>query len=189
MNFSNILLGALIVFFIVHFVLAIREGNKKKTPYCLVCKQTGQTFPLDAETMAQLIEKEIQLDFTHTAKVIFSQVANAFAKGHLSCVKSYLNEKVLPVFQEAIAQRDSLKQTTEFSLIGFKEVKIISDEPNKKIVTFTTEQVNLLKDADNNVIEGDPLYVATVTENWTFEKKGENAWVVSAIENMEAHFA
>lgn len=189
MIFSNILLGFVILFFCVRLFFAIREGNKTKNKICLVSKKTGEVIELDAKAMSEFIDKEIQADFSNTAKMIFARVADGFAKGRIADIKNYLNEKVFPVFQQAILSRESLHQKAEFTLIGFKDVKILENSPNKKVVCFTTEQINLLKDEKDKVIEGDPLYVATVTENWTFTKKKEDSWVVSAIENKEAHFA
>lgn len=189
MIFSNILLSIVILFFIVQLVFAIREKKGKQGKLCLISKKTGEVIELDATSFSDFINKEMETDFSNTAKVIFSRVSDAFAKGRLSDIKNYLNDKVLPVFQEAISTRENLHQKAEFTLIGFKSVKVLEDAPTKKVVSFTTEQINLLKDEKDNVIEGDPLYVATVTENWTFIKKKEDMWVVSAIQGKEAHFA
>ncbi len=189
MIFSNILLSALVIFFGIRLFLAIKEAKSNKPKIRLISKKTGQVLELDTLAVANFIDKEIQMDFTNTAKMIFASVAEAFAKGRLADIKNYLHDRALPVFQQAIKAREDLHQKVEFTLIGFKDVAIVQDTPTKKVVSFTTEQINLLKDEKNNVIEGDPLYVATVKENWTFVQKKENAWVVSAIEPKEAHFA
>jgi len=131
----------------------------------------------------------LQADFTNVAKVMFVSISEAFAKGRLADIKNYLNDRVLPIFQQAISARENLHQKVEFTLIGFKNVTVVQDTPTKKVVSFTTEQINLLKDEKDKVIEGDPLYVATVTEDWTFVQRKENSWVVAAIEPKEAHFA
>lgn len=189
MIFSNILLGALILFFCVHLFMAIRERMKKNPKIRLISKKTGQVFELNAEQMTELINKEVLADFSITAKAAFKCVAESFASGHLADAKKYLSDHVLPIFQKKISDREAKHQKAEFTLIGFKDVSIMEDTPHKKVISFTTEQVNLLRDENNNVIEGDPLYVATVTEAWTFVQKKENVWVVNAIENKEAHFA
>ena len=188
MFFSNILLSALILFFVLQLFFAVRE-KKNKGKLRLISKKTGQVIELDAASFTDFINKEIESDFSNTAKLIFARVSEAFAKGSLGEIKQYLNERVLPVFEQAISDREKLHQKADFTLIGFKSVDILEDAPTRKVVSFTTEQINLLKDEQNNVIEGDPLYVSTVTENWTFTQKKENAWVVSAIESKEAHFA
>ena len=189
MIFTNILLGAVILFFILQLVFALRDKQKGGRKLCLISKKTGEVIELDASSFSDFINKEIEADFSTTARFIFTRVSEAFAKGHLSDVKNYLNDKVLPIFQDAVSVRENLHQKAEFTLIGFKDVKILQDEPTRKVVSFTTEQINLLKDEKDNIIEGDPLYVATVTEDWVFTKKKENMWVVSGIQSKEAHFA
>ena len=37
-------------------------------------------------------------------------------------------------------------------------------------VEFVSEQVNVLRDKDNQIIEGDENYIQTITDVWTFEK-------------------
>lgn len=189
MIYSHIIITILILFFCVYLVAAIREGNKKGDKIRLMSKTTGQVLEINASQISDFINKELMADFTITAKAIFKCVAEAFAAGHLSDIKKYLGENVLPVFQQNLADREKLEQHAEFTLIGFKEVKLLVDNPDKKIVSFTTEQINLLKDKTGNVIEGDPLYVATVTELWTFVPQNKDKWVVQSIQNTEAHFA
>lgn len=189
MILSNIIITALILFFCIHLFGAIRERSKKNDKIRLMSKTTGQVLEINATQISDFINQEILADFTITAKAIFKCVAEAFATGHLSEMKRYLDDGVLPVFQKALAVREQAQQKAEFTLIGFKEVKILEDAPERKIVSFTTEQINLLKDSTGNVIEGDPLYVATVTEQWTFVAKNKDKWVVQSIQNMEGHFA
>ena len=38
------------------------------------------------------------------------------------------------------------------------------------MVKFVSEQVNLLKNAEGEVIEGDENYVQKISDTWTFEK-------------------
>ena len=189
MILSNILLGILVLFFCVQLVAAIRESMKKKPKIRLISKKTGQVFELDAAQMSSMLQEEILSDFTVMAKTIFQHVAEGFSKGRLIDIKKYLDEKVLQVFQEKISERETHHQKAEFTFIGFKNIQLIEDMPTKKVVSFTTEQVNLLRDENDKIIEGDSLYVATVTENWTFTQKKEQTWVVSGIESKEAHFA
>lgn len=189
MIWSNILITILVLFFCAHLWAAIREKTQKADKVRLISKTTGQVLEIQANQISDFINKEILSDFTITAKAIFKCVAESFAEGRLAEIKRYLDDNVLPIFQETLAVRAQQQQKAEFTLIGFKEVKVLEDNPDKKVVSFTTEQVNLLRDKEGNVIEGDPLYVATVTEKWTFVAKNKDKWVVQSIQNMEAHFA
>ena len=186
---SNIIITILILFFCLQLFRAIREKTQKKDKIRLMSKTTGQVLELNAAQISDFINNELMADFTITAKAIFKHVAESFARGKLSEIKKYLSDNVLAVFQKTLSERENLQQNAEFVLIGFKDVRVLEDMPEKKIVSFTTEQINLLKDKTGHVLEGDPLYVATVTELWTFISKGKDKWVVQSIQNMEGHFA
>ncbi|MBQ4471683.1 MAG: TIM44-like domain-containing protein [Alphaproteobacteria bacterium] len=189
MILTHILLGMVILFFALRLFFAIREAKKAPHKIRLISKETGEILEVNMAEAPQILSDLVANDFTYTAKFIFTRVTDAFAKGRVCDIKKYLNDKVLPVFEQAVENRNKQQQTMEFSLIGFKEVKVLENHPQEKLVSFTTEQVNLLKDKENKVIEGDPLYVATVNERWTFTKEPNNNWVISRIEAGEAHFA
>ena len=189
MILNPIIITILILFFCVRLFLAVRETKKNGDKIRVMSKKTGQILEIDAAQISDFIDKELKADFTITARAIFKCVSEAFASGHLAESKKYLADNVLPVFQAILDTRAKEQQKAEFTLIGFKEVKLLEDTPDKKVVSFTTEQINLLKDKEGNVLEGDPLYVATVTEHWTFVSKNKDKWVVQSIKNMEAHFA
>ena len=60
-------------------------------------------------------------------------------------------------------------------MIGFVEtevesVRFVDDDKVNLVVKFVSEQVNLLKNAEGEVIEGDENYVQTISDVWTFEK-------------------
>ena len=71
-------------------------------------------------------------------------------------------------------------------LIGFVETEVESVcfvENNKVnlVVKFVSEQVNLLKNAEGEVIEGDENYIQQISDIWTFEKSLDakvNNWVL-----------
>ena len=51
----------------------------------------------------------------------------------------------------------------------------------KIVVEFVSEQVNLLKNADGEIIEGDENFVQKITDVWTFERylnAKNNNWVL-----------
>jgi predicted lipid-binding transport protein (Tim44 family) len=53
----------------------------------------------------------------------------------------------------------------------------------KIIVDFDSEQINILKNADGEVVEGDENFVQNITDVWTFERslnaKSKNWLLVS----------
>jgi predicted lipid-binding transport protein (Tim44 family) len=71
-------------------------------------------------------------------------------------------------------------------LINFVEtdveaVNFVADDKVNVVVKFVSEQVNLLKDAQGEVLEGDENYVQKISDIWTFEKSLNpkiNNWVL-----------
>ena len=85
-------------------------------------------------------------------------------------------DKVLSkIPQEIINQRKAEGITSETDLIGFNEAeitsaKISSNDIAKITVKFVSEQVNILKNKDDEVIEGDENFIQNITDVWTFER-------------------
>ena len=81
-------------------------------------------------------------------------------------------------------EREKQGHKMEFSLISICSSKIIRDTKNplKVTVEFISEQVNVLRDASGEVLEGDPLFIGKVMDTWTFEKqKGiRSDWIITS---------
>lgn len=78
-------------------------------------------------------------------------------------------------FEKVINDRKEQGIISETDLIGFVEtevesVRFVDDDKVNLVVKFVSEQVNLLKNAEGEVIEGDENYVQTISDVWTFEK-------------------
>ena len=115
------------------------------------------------------------------AKDMFTRIVQGFTTGNLDKIKTLISPKVLMVFKNAIESRHVQNQHMDFTLVDFKNVKLIKTDSDKvRQVAFTTEQINLLKDKDGNIISGDPMYVTTVNEIWTFEQQADKSWLLTA---------
>ena len=78
-------------------------------------------------------------------------------------------------FSGAIEARNSDKIKSEFTFIGMKESSV---EKYEKIqdnifatVKFVSDIISVKKDKTNNVLEGNPDRIKTVTDHWKFSKK------------------
>lgn len=123
-------------------------------------------------------------------KTRFVQITTAYASDQIQSVKSFMNETVYRSFEQAISQRREKGYRMDYKLVDFKKVQM-DEKPAQKLywVDFETEQVNLLKDKDEKVIEGDPMYLTLVRERWLFKWDDKAGWVLSAVQNLEAHAA
>ena len=113
--------------------------------------------------------------FIKGAQKAFELILTSFSKGDSKTLSGLVNKELLSKFDTVIDERKEQGITSETDLIGFVEtevesVKFTEDNKVNVVVKFVSEQVNLLKNADGDVIEGDENYVQTISDVWTFEK-------------------
>lgn len=147
--------------------------------------------PADLENMSEqdkLLAKIPAFDkqgFINGANKVFELVLAAFNSGNMESVKELISKKILTAFNEVIAQRKDEKLTSEVDFICFdkseiKDVRILKNSV-KIAVEFITEQVNLLRNAEGKVIEGDENFIQKITDVWTFERSlnaQSNKWLL-----------
>ena len=112
--------------------------------------------------------------FIKGAQRAFEIILSAFSKGDKKTLSSLVNAELLEKIEKLLEERQKEGVTSETDLIGFTETEIESvhflDDKVNLVVKFVSEQVNLLKNAEGEIIEGDENYVQTISDVWTFEK-------------------
>ena len=118
---------------------------------------------------------------------VFEMVLQAFSSGELDKIKSLLSKKVYDAFFAAYNYRRENNLTSEVDFICFdkseiKDVKLLKNSV-RIVVEFVSEQVNILRNGDGVVVEGDENFVQKITDTWTFERslnaKNKNWTLVS----------
>ena len=78
-------------------------------------------------------------------------------------------------FNQAISDREDKGIKSELTFIGMKESNLEKYEKvQDKIfatVKFVSDIISVKKDKNNNVLEGNPDRIKTVTDHWKFSKK------------------
>ena len=123
--------------------------------------------------------------FLQGARKVFELILLAFSKGELAQIKELVNKKVYEAFDNALAERKEKNMTSEVDFICFdkseiKDVKFLKNSI-KVVVEFVSEQVNLLRNAQGEVVQGDENFVQKITDVWTFERMvnaKNNNWVL-----------
>ncbi len=123
--------------------------------------------------------------FLQGARRVFELVLNAFSRGDLLPVKDLVSKKVFEAINGVITERKENNITSEVDFICFdksevKDVKMLKNSI-KVVVEFVSEQVNLLRNAKGEVVEGDENFVQKITDVWTFERMlnaKNNNWVL-----------
>ena len=92
-------------------------------------------------------------EFLVGARVAFEMILDAFAAGDVKTLKTLLDPGVFADFEAA----DIVEAYMEGRIANIT-------------IKFVTEQVNVTRDAEGQVAEGNPNEVITVTDFWTFAR-------------------
>ena len=170
------------------FDIIIKEAEKNK-------QKTASTSPQESKDVSNLAEPQKTLakipnfeenNFLTGAKRAFEIILTAFSKADLETLEMLVNKTIYNKFKEIIEKRKAEGITSELDFIGFDKAEIVDAKISKNniakiTVEFVSEQVNLLKDKEEKIIEGDDKYIQTITDKWTFEKSITSAnpnWIL-----------
>lgn len=199
LHFLDIIILLLVVLFIFNRlknVLGTRPEGTKATPlseesaakiFDIIMAENERNAKRQAQDITPQAEKsplQQEMDkipgfnpdaFLNGAKRAFEIIVTAFAKGDVETLEGLVSPKLVKKFQDVLRQRQADGITAETDLIGFTETAIISVKIGKNdiakiTVKFVSEQVNLLKNAKDEIIEGDENFVQNITDVWTFER-------------------
>lgn len=108
------------------------------------------------------------------ARIAFELVLSAYASGDTDALKPLLSAEVLDNFSQPIREREAAGETMEHTLIGVKSADIVEaflDSGTAHVtVKFVTDQATVTRDANGEVVDGDPSAVTEVTDFWTFAR-------------------
>ena len=151
-------------------------------------KKEEQIIPLDGvDAVLAEIPDFNKAAFLRGAQRAFEVIIKAFAEGDTETLGALTSKKTFKKFCDIIDARKSEGQTAETDFIGMDKAEIIDAKLSKNtakiVVNFISEQVNLLKNADGEIIQGDENFVQTIDDVWTFERdlnKHSNIWLLSS---------
>lgn len=113
-------------------------------------------------------------DFIAGARGAFEMIIGAFAEGEVKTLRPLLANDVYDDFSGAIKDREGRNETLETNLIGITSADMIEAEMQQKTafvtLKFVSEQVNVTKDSEGRIVDGDPNTVSKVTDIWTFAR-------------------
>ncbi len=104
----------------------------------------------------------------------FEMVIGAFAEGETKTLRPLLSNDVYRDFAGAIEDRERAGQTLETTLVGINSAEIMDAELQGRTafvtVKFVSEQINVLRDKDGEVVPDEPSQVTKITDVWTFAR-------------------
>lgn len=112
--------------------------------------------------------------FLEGAKSAYEMIVQNFARGDLDRIRPYIAPDVLKAFEIAVEGRRHAGQTMEVSLVGIEKVEVVSSEQRSNhlevTVAFRSDQIRVVRDAEGEVIDGDPNRIDLVRDRWTFSR-------------------
>ena len=131
--------------------------------------------------------------FLEGAGKAFEMIVTAYAKHDADALRPLVSGDVYARFAAAIQDREDRGETMETELVVLKPPKLegveVRDNRAFVDVRFQSEQVNIVKDKDGKVIDGDREHVDSVTDVWTFARDLTTAdpnWALVATRSVEA---
>ncbi|MGM0584170.1 MAG: Tim44/TimA family putative adaptor protein [Pseudomonadota bacterium] len=128
-------------------------------------------------------------EFVAGAKSAYEMILMAFETGDTDSLKPLLSDEVYESFAAAISERERNGLTVEARFIGVKEARIFSaiyTEETREAdieVRFVGELVSVVRNAEHEVVEGDPNEIRRQTDLWTFTRRmgaDDPNWILTA---------
>ena len=125
--------------------------------------------------------KDFETDFTVNnfvsgAKMAYEIILMAFEKGDLNTLQQHLSEEVYNDFEKVVVDRFDKGFIVDAQFVGMREIRIKNAQFNKKnneaeiTMLFRSELTSVVRDKNNNVIEGNPDSIRKNSETWTFSR-------------------
>lgn len=130
------------------------------------------------------------LAFADGARSAFTTIVEAFARGDTQPLRSLLDGPTFASFDAAIRGRNERREKAETTLIGFEASDIAGAEMEGSLarvtVRFISEQINVVRNAEGQIADGNPNEVQKVVDLWTFRrdtKSSDPNWVLVKTES------
>ena len=180
-GYIDIILLAMIAGFIIlrlRNILGRKTGHQNKVFTSFDEKKFEQfkkeTLKPEDKKQKETLEGFKKEDFLKGAESAYESIIVAFAEGKRNKLKELLRPDVAKNFEQAITQREADNIKSELTFIGMKKSEVEKFEKIKNelyvTVKFVCEIISVKRDKNNNIIEGNPDKIKTVTDHWQFSK-------------------
>ena len=178
-GFIDIILLAMIAGFIIlrlRNILGKRTGHEGKSPSAFEGKKYDQFKPeiISKPTLKTTLDVDEKKEFLKGAEIAYENIITSFAKGEKEKLKAYLTKAIYINFEQAIDHRNKEDIKSELTFVGIKKSSVEKFEKiNNEFMTtvkIICEIISVKKDKNENIIEGNPDKIKTVTDYWRFSK-------------------
>lgn len=134
----------------------------------------GSALDAALRTLTQADRTFDQAHFVGGAKMAYEMIVTAFANGDRKALKPLLSRDVYEGFSGAIDGREKAGHKVETRFVGIDRAEIVEASVKGGIaeitVRFVSQLITVTRDAQGQVVEGDPARVSDVIDVWTFAR-------------------
>ena len=128
-------------------------------------------------------------EFLDGSKKAFEFIIKNYSEEKLEPLKKLLSSSIYNDFESQIDARVKKSQNLDITIIGIKSAEIVKASLKSKIalicVKFSSEQVQVVKDLEGKIVEGDNNQILSIDEKWSFSKNLKSKdpnWTLEKIE-------
>ena len=128
-------------------------------------------------------------EFLEGARGAYEMILMAFENGDLSEVRAFLSDEVAEAFDTVIAQREREGLSIEASFVGLREIALQDAQFDRETgegdvsVRFVGELTSVVRNAEGDIVEGNPNEIKRQRDVWTFSRKmgaSDPNWILVA---------
>lgn len=112
--------------------------------------------------------------FLEGARGAFEFILDAFARGDKARLEPLLAGDVFDRFASEIDRREARKETLESALVSFVSADLVAatarGDRGGVTVRFVTDQINVTRNEEGEVVDGDETAVSRVVDIWSFDR-------------------
>lgn len=112
--------------------------------------------------------------FLGGARMAFEMIVDAFARGDKDALRPLLADEVFAGFAQAIDDREAAGETLETTVDQVKIAEAVDASMQGTFahvtVRFVSDQINVTRGSDGDVVDGDPTQRAEIVDLWTFRR-------------------
>ena len=135
-----------------------------------------------------VLDEEQKKHFLQGAEIAYESIITSFANGNKKKLQSLLSPEMILNFEQAISERERKNIKSELTFIGIKNASLEKYEKVRNdlyaTVKFVSEIISVKRDESNNIIDGNPDVIKTVTDQWKFTRNAfskNSNWYLSEI--------
>ena len=141
-----------------------------------ITDHVGEDTPA-ARALAQMksIDPDFNVgDFLQGARSAYEMIVMAFEKGDMDSILPFLSRDVFNSFDEVVSLREREGLRVEAEFVGVREVKLVAasvdPDTNEAEITvrFLGELTSVVRNAEGEIVEGDPNAIKQQKDVWTF---------------------